>query len=172
MPGCVAGKLSTNPLADRHRARPLQLTRPLGDQSAARDQSPRSWFIAIERITEFVHDIGADLPHAHDTPPQSCATCAPKELRSAIREMEMSCPADVGRSIALGAGLADPTSRGYADTVRRPRQRGPDPICWRGARKTVSPNQADRKDARPSVADHTTIANISGLPDMMRETRI
>jgi hypothetical protein len=86
--------------------------------------------------------------------------------------MEMFCPADLGRSIALGAGLADPTSQGYADTVRRSSPEGPGSNYWREVRKIASPNQADRKDARPSVADHTTIANISGLPDMMWETRI
>jgi hypothetical protein len=85
----------------------------------------------------------ADLPHAHDAPLKAARLARPRSSDQLIREMEMSCPADVGRSIAPSAGLADPTSRGY--TVRRPRQRGPDPIVDVKVRRSAREiNQTER----------------------------
>ena len=91
VPGCVAGKLSANPPADRHRARPLQLAHLLDDESALGDHSARSWFIAIERITAFAQDFGADRPHAHDAPLKPARLARPRS--SDQRSGRWKCPA-------------------------------------------------------------------------------
>jgi hypothetical protein len=63
----------------------------------------------------------------HDTPPQSCATCAPRSSDQRFQgELEAPDP-DVADHRAWRK-KGDPTSRGWPRRFRRPRQRGPDSI--------------------------------------------
>jgi hypothetical protein len=99
----------------------------------------------IERITAFAQDFGADLPHAHDAPLKAARLVRPRSSDQLSGRWKCPAPLMSADPSRLGAGLADPTSRGYADTVRRPRQRGPDPIVdvkVRRSRRAI--NQTER----------------------------